>query len=152
MHPDVQAREPMVASQEVAGLLRIAPKIVCEYIHQGNIRAIDIKSDGKHPTQAVSVQVLKGNRLTPTFYHSQVLQNSAVRFDLAFKAFFHLYITRQQHSNPAVRSRQHWAKVAGRTRTLYAPVPKEKAGAKLGNHQVILRRGQVAGGRANAAL
>lgn len=152
MRPDVQAPVPLLPSREVADLLRISHKPVREYIHQGHIRGIDNKSDGKHPTQAVSVQVLKGNRLTPTSYNSQVLQNRAVRFDLAFKAFFHLYISHQQHSNPAVRSRQYWANEVGQTQTLYAPVPKEKAEAKLGNHQVILRRGQVTGGGTNAAL
>jgi hypothetical protein len=95
MRPDVQALVPLLPSREVADLLRIAHKPVRKYIHQGHIRAIDNKSDGKQPAQAVSVQVLKGNRLPPTSFHSQVLQNRAVRFDLAFKAFFHSYISHQ---------------------------------------------------------
>jgi hypothetical protein len=80
------------------------------------------------------------------------LQNMAVRVDLTFEAFFHLYITHQQHSNPAVRSCQYRAKAAGLTLTPLRTCTKEKPGARLGSNQVILRRGSITGGRANAAL
>ncbi len=152
MRPDAQAPEPLLASQEVDDLLKISPKTVREYIHQGHIKAIDIKSDGKHPIQAVSVQDLKGNRLAPTSFHSQVMQNLAVRVDLTFKAFFHLYITHQQHSNPVVRSCQYRSKVAGLIRAPLRTCTKKRPGDRLRSNQVILRRGSVTGGRANAAL
>lgn len=117
MRPDVQAPEPLLIPQEVADLLKISPKTFREYIHPGRINAIDLDSDGKYLTQAVSLPGLKGPCLALTSVHSRALRDRAVRVDLAFKVFFHLYITHQPYPNSAVRPASTGGRRTALTRT-----------------------------------
>lgn len=66
------------------------------------------KKSINYHTQAVSIVALKQQRESLTIVHSQVLQNVAVRIDLAFKAFFRRVKAGEKPGYPRFRGKDRY--------------------------------------------